>query len=57
MNFFLDAPNRNIKRLQNLLDTSVDATERRTLQKLLAEEKAKVERQAGQANGLRPGKE
>ncbi len=33
----------NIKRFQNLLETSVDETERRTLQRLLLEEKAKEE--------------
>ena len=32
----------NIKRFQNLLDTSVNATERQLLQRLLAEEKAKA---------------
>jgi hypothetical protein len=31
----------NIKRYQNLLETSVDETERRTIQKLLTEEEAK----------------
>lgn len=31
----------DIKRLQNLLQTSVDDTERRTIQRLLTEEKAK----------------
>ena len=31
----------NIKRFQNLLDTSVDETERKTIQGLLEEEKAK----------------
>jgi hypothetical protein len=31
----------NIKRYQNLLETSVDETERRTIQRLLAEEEAK----------------
>jgi len=36
----------NIKRFQNLLDTSVDATERQVLQRLLAEEKAKAALQA-----------
>ena len=36
----------DIKRFQNLLETSVDETERRTIQKLLTEEKAKVESQA-----------
>ena len=32
----------DIKRFQNLLDTSVDQAERRTIQKLLAEEKARA---------------
>jgi len=32
-----------------LLDTSVDATERQTLQRLLAEERAKAELQASEA--------
>jgi hypothetical protein len=31
----------NIKRYQNLLETSIDETERRTIQKLLTEEEAK----------------
>jgi hypothetical protein len=31
----------NIKRLQNLLETSLNESERRTIQKLLTEEKAK----------------
>jgi hypothetical protein len=31
----------NIKRYQNLLETSVDETERRTIQRLLTEEEAK----------------
>ena len=33
----------NIRRFQNLLETSVDETERQTLQRLLVEEKAKEE--------------
>ena len=33
----------NIKRFQNLLDTSVDADERQTIQRLLTEEKARAE--------------
>jgi hypothetical protein len=33
----------DIKRFQNLLETSVDETERRTIQKLLAEEKTKAQ--------------
>jgi hypothetical protein len=36
---FVHSP--NIKRYQNLLETSVDETERRTISQLLAEEKAK----------------
>jgi len=32
----------DIKRFQNLLETSVDQAERRTIQKLLAEEKARA---------------
>ena len=42
MSDFSYATNCNIKRFQNLLDTSVDASERRVLQRLLAEEKAKA---------------
>jgi hypothetical protein len=38
----------NIKRFQNLLDTSVDETERQKIQSLLTEEKAKAELQASQ---------
>jgi hypothetical protein len=40
------ASNMNIKRFQNLLDTSVDKTEREMLQRLLNEEKAAAERLA-----------
>ena len=32
----------DIKRFQNLLETSVDETERRTIQKLLTEEKTEA---------------
>jgi len=39
MNFFSCAI--DIKRFQNLLETSVDETERRTIQRLLIEERAK----------------
>ena len=39
----------DIKRFENLLETSVDDTERRTIQKLLAEEKAKVALQASES--------
>jgi hypothetical protein len=38
----------NIKRLQNLLETSLDDTERKTIQRLLAEEKAKAALQASE---------
>ena len=43
--FAMDA---NIRRFQNLLETSVDETERQTLQKLLVEEKAKSQTQASE---------
>jgi hypothetical protein len=33
--------NQNVKRYRNLLETSVDETERRTIQELLAKEQAK----------------
>ena len=42
MDDFAYATYCNIKRLQNLLDTSVDETERRTLERLLIEEKDKA---------------
>ena len=57
MNPFLYATHRNIKRLQNLLDTSVGSTERQMLQRLIAEEKAKAKLQAPEANRLRSGKD
>ena len=37
----------DIKRFQNLLETSVDQAERRVIQKLLAEEKAKAAQPSG----------
>jgi hypothetical protein len=40
--------NSNIKRFQNLLETSVDDTERQTIAKLLTEEKAKAALQASE---------
>jgi len=46
MNSFVYATDMNIKRFQNLLDTSVDETERRTIRGLLGEEKAKAAQQA-----------
>ena len=42
MNDFSYAMNVNIKRFQNLLETSVDEAERRTIQTLLTQEKAKA---------------
>ena len=46
MSSFVYATDMNIKRFQNMLDTSVDETERRTIQCLLTEEKAKAGQQA-----------
>ncbi len=43
MDDFSYAINTNIKRYQNLLETSVENTERQTIQKLLTEERAKAE--------------
>ena len=40
MNDFFYATDSNIKRFRNLLETSVDETERRTPQKLFAKEEA-----------------
>lgn len=48
MNDFFYAINANIKRFQNLLETSIDETERQTI-RLLTEEKAKVALQASEA--------
>jgi hypothetical protein len=48
MNHFSYAINTNIKRFQSLLETSVDETERRTIQTLLTEEKAKAALQASE---------
>jgi len=42
MNYFPYVIDMNIKRFQNLLETSADETERRTIQGLLTEEKAKA---------------
>ncbi len=47
---FTYANDINIKRFQNLLETSVDETERKMIQALLAEEKARVELQALEPN-------
>jgi hypothetical protein len=50
MNSFSYAVECNIKRFQNLLETSVDETERRMIQRLLAEERTKAELQASEPN-------
>jgi len=50
MNYFSYATEMNIKRFQNLLETSVDETERRRIVKLLTEEKAKEALQASEPN-------
>jgi hypothetical protein len=42
MNDFSYAADANIKRFQNLLETSLDETERQTIQRLLTEELAKA---------------
>jgi hypothetical protein len=52
MDVFSYTTNTNIKRFQNLLETSLDKSERQTIQKLLTEEKAKAALQ-----GLEPKKE
>jgi hypothetical protein len=46
MNYFPYVRDMNIKRFRNLLETSVDETERRTIERLLTEEKAKAALQA-----------
>ena len=48
MNDFSYVRDMNIKRFRNLLETSVDETERRTIQGLLTEEKAKAALQASE---------
>jgi hypothetical protein len=48
MNYLSYATDMNIKRLQNLLETSVDESERRMIESLLAEEKAKAALQASE---------
>jgi hypothetical protein len=48
MNYFSYATEMNIKRFQNLLETSVDETERRRIERLLTEEKAKEALQASE---------
>ena len=48
MNDFSYIIDINIKRFQNLLRTSVDETERQTIQRLLSEEEAKAALQASE---------
>ena len=48
MNDVSSVVNSNIKRFQNLLETSVEDTERQTIQKLLTEEKMKAALQASE---------
>ena len=48
VNYFSYVRDMNIKRFRNLLETSVDETERRTIQGLLTEEKAKAALQASE---------
>jgi hypothetical protein len=48
MNDVSSVVNSNIKRFQNLLETSVEDTERQTIQKLLTEEKIKAALQASE---------
>ena len=50
MNSFSYAVESNIKRFQNLLESSVDETERRTIQRLLAEERTRAELQESELN-------
>jgi hypothetical protein len=54
MNDFSSATDSNIKRFQNLLATSVDETERRTIQRLLTEEVAKAALATKEIEGGRP---
>jgi hypothetical protein len=49
MNYFPYAIDLNIKRFQKLLETSVDDTERQTIESLLTEEKARAALQASES--------
>jgi hypothetical protein len=49
MNDFSYATNANIKRFQDLLETSVDESERQTIQRLLTEEKATAALQSSES--------
>jgi hypothetical protein len=48
MSDFSHAISTNIKRFQNLLETSINEAERQTIQKLLTEEQAKARLQASE---------
>ena len=48
MNDFSSTIDLNIRRFRNLLRTSVDETERQTIQRLLSEEEAKAASQASE---------
>jgi hypothetical protein len=48
VNYFPYISDMNIKRFRNLLETPVDETERRTIERLLTEEKAKAALQASE---------
>jgi hypothetical protein len=52
MNDFSHAINTNIKRFRNLLETSVDETERQTIRRLLTEENAKAALQGSEAKKI-----
>jgi hypothetical protein len=54
MSDFFDATDSKIKRFRNLLETSVDETERRTIQRLLTEELAKAGLATKEIGGGRP---
>jgi hypothetical protein len=43
MDAFFDVTDMNIRRFRNLLETSIDETERRAIERLLAEERAKLQ--------------
>jgi hypothetical protein len=49
MNYFPYITDMNIKRFQNLLETSVDETERQTIESLLTEEKVRAALQASES--------
>jgi hypothetical protein len=49
MNYSRYVIDLNIKRFQNLLETSVDETERQTIESLLTEEKARAALQASES--------